>query len=112
MAGEPRVELWYFDGCPNHAALRPLLQRLLVEEGLRGPLAEHRVESEAAARAARFLGSPTVRVQGRDVDPAAAGRRDYGLSCRIYATPEGLRGTPPLEWVRAAVRAAGGRAAP
>jgi hypothetical protein len=57
------------------------------------------------AQRERFLGSPTVRVNGRDVDPTAHTRRDYGLSCRLYASPDGLRGTPADEWVLTMLRA-------
>lgn len=51
-----------------------------------------------------FLGSPTVRVDGRDDEPDAASRRDHGLSCRLYRTPDGMQGTPPDEWVLALLR--------
>jgi hypothetical protein len=46
------------------------------------------------------LGSPTVRVEGEDVDPGAVARADYGLKCRrLYSTGEGLHGVPPDDWV-------------
>lgn len=47
---------------------------------------------------------PTVRVNGRDVDPSSDQRRDHGLSCRLYSGPGGLRGTPPDEWVLTMLR--------
>jgi hypothetical protein len=53
------------------------------------------VESQEEARRSRFLGSPTVRVNGRDIDPGAEARTDYGLKCRLYRTPDGIMGTPP-----------------
>jgi hypothetical protein len=51
------------------------------------------------AQRERFLGSPTVRVDGLDIDPGAEGRDDYGLKCRIYQTPAGLTGLPSDEWI-------------
>jgi hypothetical protein len=57
-------------------------------------------------RAQRFLGSPTLRIDGHDVDPAAANRHDYGLSCRLYPTGEGVRRTPPDTWIVDTLRAA------
>jgi hypothetical protein len=60
------------------------------------------VASEAhreQAQRARFLGSPAIRVGGRDVDPGAARRSDFGLKCRICQTPEGLTGLPPDQWI-------------
>jgi hypothetical protein len=53
------------------------------------------VESEEDARRSRFLGSPTVRVDGRDIEPGADRRTDYGLKCRLYRTPDGIVGVPP-----------------
>lgn len=58
-----------------------------------------RVESAEDAVAARFLGSPTIRIDGVDIEPGAGQRSDYGLKCRLYRTADGLQGTPPDEWL-------------
>ncbi|MEW6583281.1 MAG: hypothetical protein AB1416_11035 [Actinomycetota bacterium] len=102
-----RIEVLYFDGCPNHEAFLPHLRDLVGETGAAAEVVEVRVDSPADADRKRFLGSPTVRVDGRDVDPGAGDRTDYGLKCRLYATAQGLRGTPPDDWVRAALAPAG-----
>jgi hypothetical protein len=94
-----KVELLYFDGCPSHEAFLPRLQELLERAGIDVPVEQRRVESDAAAQTERFLGSPTLRVDGVDVDPSAAERDDYALKCRLYPTTRGLRGEPPDEWV-------------
>jgi hypothetical protein len=60
---------------------------------------ERRVESDDTAQRERFLGSPTLRIDGVDIDPGAAQRQDYGLNCRLYSTPAGLRGAPPDDCV-------------
>ena len=99
-----RVEILYFDGCPNHEALVPHLRELLVSAGAPPHIDLIRVESAAAAARERFLGSPTVRVDGKDVEPGADERADFGLKCRLFATGEGLRGMPADEWVLAALR--------
>lgn len=57
------------------------------------------VPDDEQAQRERFLGSPTIRVDGRDIEPGAAARTDYGLKCRIYQTPAGLSGLPPDEWL-------------
>jgi hypothetical protein len=93
------VEVLYFDGCPNHESLVPRLRELLAQAGSDTALALRRVETVQEAERERFLGSPTVRVDGRDVDPTAAQRSDYGLKCRLYPTQHGLRGVPPDEWI-------------
>ena len=55
------------------------------------------------AQKLRFLGSPTVRIAGQDVEPGAAARTDFALSCRLYRTDAGLQGQPDERWVRAAL---------
>ena len=51
-----------------------------------------------------FLGSPTVRVNGRDVDPDAGSRIGYGVQCRLYRTPGGVTGTPADAWILVALK--------
>jgi hypothetical protein len=101
-----KVELLFFDDCPNHEALVPRLRRLLNAADAGDTAIELvRVEDADTAEAKRFLGSPTVRVDGRDVEPGADMRTDFGLKCRLFATPDGPRGMPADEWV---LRAIGG----
>lgn len=96
------IEVLYFDGCPNHEGLEEHLRSLLAAAGKEEmPIVSRRIESDDQAEAERFLGSPTVRINRVDVDPSADDRHDYGLMCRVYATEEGLRGTPPDAWILA-----------
>lgn len=101
------VEVLYFDGCPNHEALLPRLRELLDEAQLPAEIELRRVPDEAAAERERFLGSPTVRIEGRDIEPRAGERDDFGLKCRLYRTETGLSGLPQDDWIRAALRAVG-----
>lgn len=98
------IELLYFDGCPSQEALLPRLRQLLDQERIDEQVELRQVESPEQAEGERFLGSPTLRVNGRDVDPGAETRDDFGLKCRLYRTEEGLQGTPPDEWIVAALR--------
>lgn len=100
------IELLYFEGCPSHERFLPHLRTLLADAGVPAPVIERRVESEDAAERERFLGSPTLRVDGVDVEPDADARSDYGLKCRLYRTSAGLTGVPSDDWVWAAVRGA------
>jgi hypothetical protein len=63
------------------------------------------VRDADAADDLRFLGSPTVRVAGRDVEPGADDRRDYAFSCRIYRGPHGVEPRPDESWIREALAA-------
>lgn len=101
------VELLYFDGCPSHVRLLPMVERLARQAGAQ--IVPRRIDTPEAAESERFLGSPTVRVDGRDVDPTAAGRSDYGLKCRLYrSAAHGQSPLPPEEWTRTALGSADG----
>jgi len=69
------IELLYFDGCPNHDELVPHIRELLAQAGIDATIELRRVETVEDAERERFLGSPTVRVDGRDVDPERCGAR-------------------------------------
>lgn len=93
------VEILYFDGCPNHEALLPHLRELLRQARVEADIELRRVPDQAAADRERFLGSPTVRIDGRDVEPGADRRTDFGLKCRLYQTGRGIAGLPEDEWI-------------
>jgi hypothetical protein len=78
-----RVEVLHFDGCPSHEALLPRLRELMAQVGLDIPVQLTHIESVAAAERERFLGSPTLRINGQDVDPTAGERTGFGLKCRL-----------------------------
>lgn len=97
------VEVLFVGSCPHHDLLVADLRALLDAIGNAYQLRERRIDTGAQARAECFLGSPTVRIDGVDVDPTATGRRDYGMACRLYPTRSGLRGAPPDDWIPAAL---------
>ena len=91
-----RVELFYFDGCPNWAVVDERLRAALNLAGRSDVLIErHRVQTLEQAAEVGFLGSPTVRIDGRD--PLAQGGEQVALSCRVFSTPAGLAGSPTVE---------------
>ena len=83
-----RVTLQYFDGCPNWKDTDRLLAQLGVAVDYQ------RIESPEEAVEHGFRGSPTVLVDG--VDPFFDPDAQVGLACRVYASPEGLSGKPPV----------------
>ncbi|HEY2223260.1 DF family (seleno)protein [Actinomycetospora sp.] len=99
------VEVLYFAGCPNHEAFVPHLRRLLSDAGVDAPVEFVEITGDGDAQQHQFLGSPTLRVGGVDVDPSAAHRDDYGMQCRLYLTEWGSQGTPPDEWILRALDA-------
>lgn len=104
--GGGRIELLYFDGCPGYEVLLPRLRAMQAELELPGPVDLRRIETADQAERERFLGSPTVRVDGVDVEPGAADRTDFGLKCRLYREAGETSGLPPEQWIRDALVAA------
>ena len=100
---QPRIEILYFDGCPNREPARALVERLASELRVEPEIELVQVADPDAALALRFLGSPTVRVDGVDVEPGAEERRDFAFSCRIYRNDGGASEQPAESWVRDAL---------
>lgn len=109
--GSVRIEVLYFDGCPNHEALSARLRELLAGEGIATEIELRAITDGHAAQRERFLGSPTIRVNGRDVEPDAEKRTDSGIKCRLYRTAGGVSGQPADEWLHAAIGGGAGAAA-
>lgn len=97
------VEVLYFEGCPGVEQILPRLRELA--RGVGAEVVVRAVETQEAAERERFLGSPTVRVDGRDVEREAGGRTDFGLKCRLYRAGTHQTPVPPETWIRAALEA-------
>jgi hypothetical protein len=105
-----KVEILYFSGCPNHVPAVDRVREVLAQEGTAAEMVEVEVKDAATAQQVGFLGSPSIRVDGQDVEPAVRGARGFGMMCRTYVDGGGRRaGVPPPDWIRAAVREAKGR---
>lgn len=104
-----KVEILYLSGCPNHVPAVDRVRVVLQQEGTPADMVEVEVKDAATAQRVGFLGSPTIRVDGQDVEPAARAARDFGMICRTYNDSGQRTGVPPPEWIRAAMLEAKGR---
>jgi hypothetical protein len=95
-----KIEVLYFSGCPNHEPAVGLVRKVVSDLGLGVQVDEVELRGGDDAQRARFFGSPTIRVNGVDVEPAARSRTDYGFTCRMY----GRSGVPPRELIEVALR--------
>lgn len=100
------VEILYISGCPHHAGAVDRVREVLTQETTLADVFEVEVPDAASAERLAFPGSPTIRVNGRDVEPAISPQRAFGLSCRTYSDGARRAGIPPAEWIRAALREA------
>ncbi len=92
------VELLYFEDCPSWESAMANLQTALAEEGLAAQIHVIKVQDAEEAQRREFLGSPSIHVDGVDLWPDE--RRGYFWGCRVYRTPEGLRGWPTIMMIR------------
>jgi hypothetical protein len=85
---QPKVELLYWEGCPSHPQALAQLREAMDELGLDSEAVEVRhVGTDADADAEGFVGSPTIRIDGVDVqDP---GEEPTALTCRVYHRRDG-----------------------
>ena len=99
------IQLLYFDGCPNWLLTKRALEDTLAERGIAAPIDLVNVASNQQAQELGFVGSPTVRVDGEDVDPETP-TEGFNLECRLYWVDGKPRGTPPREWIVGAIEKA------
>ena len=102
------VELLYFEGCPHWRQAATAIADAARATGVRAEVRATGISDPEDAVRRRFLGSPTVRVAGRDVEPGAGERSEYALACRVYDSGTGRAWSPPIEWIAAALREAAG----
>jgi hypothetical protein len=100
------VELLWWDGCPSHDEALSELRRVLGEEGLdASDVTVREVPTEADAERESFIGSPTIRIDGREVAPEPG--EPAGLTCRVYHRRDGrVSPTPDPEDIRTVIKEA------
>jgi len=100
-----KVEILYVAECPSHPAAVKLVKEVLAAERITTEVYEVLVRDEQMAGELKFLGSPTIRINGRDVAEESRKAKNFALSCRLYPGSEQI-GLPPAEMVHRAVLAA------
>jgi hypothetical protein len=99
------IDLLYFDGCPSWQSGLENLKSALAAEGIQASIRLLRIDDPSEAERQHFLGSPSFRANGVDLWPEE--RASYGVSCRLYATPQGMKGAPSVEMLRKQLRMLG-----
>ena len=101
-----KIELFYFDGCPSYEQALINVKDALRAEGLAETVTTVPVVSVEDAQAKRFLGSPTIRVDGVNLEGADADARGYGFGCRVYDSGGQSVGWPSVAQVRQSLQTA------
>ena len=92
-----KLEYFYFPDCPSHAEGLTRLKKVLAERGLNPKIEITCVNSDEQAQDLDFIGSPTILVDGRDVDPQGRKGQSHALACRIYRLEDGRYSPLPSE---------------
>jgi hypothetical protein len=98
-----RVSFLYYEECPSYDLALERLREVMAEEGISREVEVIKVETEDQARELHFVGSPTIRVDRKDIDPPGDSR--YVLTCRAYRLEDGrISPLPSKDMIRRALR--------
>jgi Domain of unknown function (DUF2703) len=100
-----KVEVLYVPDCPHHPSAVKQLRDVLLAEGVRAEINEVAVMDTKAAEEYKFRGSPTIRINGRDIAEESHAPLSFALACRMYPGAKDA-GVPPLDMMHRAVREA------
>ena len=101
--GPVLIEILARTDCDSRGMAINVVEQVVAETGIPAEVQVIDVSTLAQAKRLRFVGSPTVRVEGRDVDRQPNGYSDVSLGDRVYRTERGLAGWPDAEWVRESI---------
>lgn len=91
-----KIQFYYFDGCPSHKPAYKNLEEVLLEKGISSEIESIRVNSTEDAERLKFKGSPSIRIDGKDIEGKEEG---YSYSCRVFEIEGGLTGVPTKEFL-------------
>jgi hypothetical protein len=99
------IRFLYYEDCPSHDVALARLREVMAEEGIDARIEVIRVDTKQEAQQLRFPGSPTIQINGRDIDPPPPDA-PYGLYCRAYRREDGrITPLPTHEMIRRVLRA-------
>lgn len=98
------ITFLYFEGCPSYEAALERLRQVIAEEGVQAEIHIIRVETDEQAQRLRFTGSPTILVNGQDIDPLPSDAYP-ALTCRAYQLEDGrISPLPSADMIRGALQ--------
>lgn len=99
------IRFLYFEDCPSHEETLRRLRQAINEEDIKAQIEVIRVDTVEQAVRLKFLGSPTIYVDGRDIDPPP--EPHYALTCRAYRLEDGrISPLPSLSMIHRALKSA------
>lgn len=101
-----KIELLIFEGCPNHEPAEKLVRDTFEELGIDAEIEIVNILDNDDAVAKRFLGSPSVRINDKDIEIQEDETTQYSMRCRVYRTKDSLRGVPSKDLLVTAIEMA------
>lgn len=98
-----KIELLYFDGCLAYQTALKYLREVIAEKQLGAGVEMIKIEDDEQALRARFLGSPTIRINGRDIESGAPEIKDFSMRCRLYLEDDKVNEWPSKKLIRSAI---------
>jgi len=98
------IAFLYYEDCPSHDIALDRLRQVMAEEGVTAEIEIIKVEAERQAQSLHFIGSPTIRINGQDIDPPPSDAH-YALTCRAYHLEDGrISPLPSPDMIRRTLR--------
>ena len=98
------IELLVVPDCAHEAPALELIETAVRDTRVRATVRSTTIATESQAVQRGFIGSPTILLNGSDPFPVSGA--PVALACRLYSTPDGLRGLPGLRDLRQALKQA------
>ena len=100
------IKFYYWEDCPSHEDALERLQEQMTDLSIIDPVTVIELKTEADAQRYQFIGSPTIHINGVDVDPPPP-EAEYALNCRVYRHENGrFSPLPSVNMIRAALEKA------
>lgn len=99
-----KIEFLFWEDCPSHPQAMERLREVMAELGVDVVIEQIEVLTDEDAERLKFPGSPTIRIDGVDIDPAGAMQMGAALTCRVYRLEDGrFSPVPSKEMIRQAL---------
>ncbi len=98
------IDLLYYEDCPHYKEAENSLKEVLDEEHVDAEVHMVRVEPGEQADIHGFIGSPTILINGQDLEPEVDSEASYQGHCRMYLYKDQPFESPPKEMIRAALK--------
>lgn len=101
-----KIEILFFDGCPNSEPTEKLVREIVGELGIEAEIEMINVIDNEDAIAKRFLGSPSIRINGKDLEVEENELTQYSMRCRVYRHGDSQSGVPSKDLLISTISAA------